>query len=228
MDVSDWLGVLLMNRYRKGIVGIEAAIILIAFVVIAAALAYVVVNTGFFASQKSKEVVMRGIGEATSSLQLDGSVIAYVNETDKKVTTLVMPVKVSVGKEGVDVSNNSLVVTVWVSGSKAAYMPNIYNGTLPTSTGTITFNITNLTETIVNISKTAGNKPVAYIGIVNSDGDNLLESNEKGFLIVYLGDYSVTEHDVVKVEVKAPIGASLIIEREIPTNLVENQFIDLR
>jgi flagellin FlaB len=226
MDVSDWLGVLLMNRYRKGIVGIEAAIILIAFVVIAAALAYVVVNTGFFASQKSKEVVMRGIGEATSSLQLDGSVIAYVNETDKKVTTLVMPVKVSVGKEGVDVSNNSLVVTVWVSGSKSAYMPNIYNGTLPTDT--ITFNITNLTETIVNIATTAGNIPVAYIGMVNSDGDNLLESNEKGFLIVYLGDYSVTEHDVVKVEVKAPIGASLIIEREIPTNLVENQFIDLR
>jgi flagellin FlaB len=226
MDVSDWLGVLLMNRYRKGIVGIEAAIILIAFVVIAAALAYVVVNTGFFASQKSKEVVMRGIGEATSSLQLDGSVIAYVNGTDKKVTTLVMPVKVSVGKEGVDVSNNSLVVTVWVSGSKSAYMPNIYNGTLPT--GTITFNSNNLTETIVNIATTAGNKPVAYIGIVNSDSDNLLESNEKGFLIVYLGDYSVTEHDVVKVEVKAPIGASLIIEREIPTNLVENQFIDLR
>jgi flagellin FlaB len=226
MDVSDWLGVLLMNRYRKGIVGIEAAIILIAFVVIAAALAYVVVNTGFFASQKSKEVVMRGIGEATSSLQLDGSVIAYVNGADKKVTTLVMPVKVSVGKEGVDVSNNSLVVTVWVSGSKSAYMPNIYNGTLPA--GTITFNITNLTETIVNITTTAGNTPVAYIGIVNSDYDNLLESNEKGFLIVYLGDYSVTEHDVVKVEVKAPIGASLIIEREIPTNLVENQFIDLR
>ena len=217
-----------MNRYRKGIVGIEAAIILIAFVVIAAALAYVVVNTGFFASQKSKEVVMRGIGEATSSLQLDGSVIAYVNETDKKVTTLVMPVKVSVGKEGVDVSNNSLVVTVWVSGSKSAYMPNIYNGTLPAPAGTITFNSNNLTETIVNIATTAGKTPVAYIGIVNSDGDNLLESNEKGFLIVYLGDYSVAEHDVVKVEVKAPIGASLIIEREIPTNLVENQFIDLR
>jgi flagellin FlaB len=226
MDVSDWLGVLLMNRYRKGIVGIEAAIILIAFVVIAAALAYVVVNTGFFASQKSKEVVMRGIGEATSSLQLDGSVIAYVNETGKIVTTLVMPVKVSVGKEGVDVSNNSLVVTVWVSGSKSAYMPNIYNGTLPA--GTITFNSNNLTETIVNIATTAEDKPVAYIGIVNSDGDNLLESNEKGFLIVYLGSYSVAEHDVVKVEVKAPIGASLIIEREIPTNLVENQFIDLR
>ncbi|MEL9998247.1 MAG: hypothetical protein QXH99_07120 [Sulfolobales archaeon] len=188
-----------MNRYRKGIVGIEAAITTKAIKIIAAALAYVVVNTGFFASQKSKEVVMRGIGEATSSLQLDGSVIAYVNETDKKVTTLVMPVKVSVGKEGVDVSNNSLVVTVWVSGSKSAYMPNIYNGTLPTDT--IAFNITNLTETIVNIATTAGKTPVAYIGIVNSDDDNLL---------------------------KAPIGASLIIEREIPTNLVENQFIDLR
>jgi flagellin FlaB len=37
---------------KRGIVGIEAAIVLIAFVVIAAALAYVVINMGFFAAQR--------------------------------------------------------------------------------------------------------------------------------------------------------------------------------
>jgi len=44
-------------RKRKGIVGIEAAIVLIAFVVIAAALSYVVINMGFFATQKTKETI---------------------------------------------------------------------------------------------------------------------------------------------------------------------------
>jgi len=214
-----------IKRCRKGIVGIEAAIILIAFVVIAAALAYVVVNTGFFASQKSKDTIMRGISEAASSLQLDGSVLAYVNET-KNVTALVVPVKVSVGREGVDVSNNSLVVTVWVSGtSTSAYMPDIYNGTV--GEAGIQFNTTNLTETIANISESAKGEPVAYMAIVNSDCDNLLESSEKGFLIIYLGSNTAKEYDKVKVEVKAPVGASLIVEREIPAGLEGNQFIDL-
>ncbi|GBF09192.1 flagellin [Aeropyrum pernix] len=42
---------------RKGIVGIEAAIVLIAFVIVAAALAFVALNMGLFTTQKSKEVM---------------------------------------------------------------------------------------------------------------------------------------------------------------------------
>jgi len=214
------------RRCRGGIVGIEAAIILIAFVIIAAALAYVVVNTGFFASQKSKDTIMRGISEAASALQLDGSVIGYVDE-NKNVTALVVPVKISAGREGVDVSNNSLVVTVWITGtSSSIYMPDIYNGTLGND---IQLNTTNLTKTISDIDESADGEPVAYMAIVNSDDDNLLESNEKGFLIIYLGSNNAAkEYDKVKVEVKAPVGASLIVEREIPAGLEADQFIDLR
>ena len=218
-----------VKRFRKGIVGIEAAIVLIAFVIIAAALAYVVVNTGFFASQKSKDTIMRGISEAASSLQLDGSVIGYVNETtnnESAVIALVLPLKISIGREGVDVSNYSLVVTVWITGSNTSvYMPDIYNGT--TEEAKIGFDAANLTDTIINITKSANETSVAYMGIVNSDGDRLLESNEKGFLIIYLGSNTAKEYDKVKIEVKAPIGASLIVEREIPAGLMPNQVIDL-
>jgi len=63
-------------RKRKGIVGIEAAIVLIAFVVIAAALSYVVINMGFFATQKTKETIAEGIAESTAALMLDGTVTA--------------------------------------------------------------------------------------------------------------------------------------------------------
>jgi len=217
---------LTLKHLRRGIVGIEAAIVLIAFVIIAAALAYVVVNTGFFASQKSKDTIMRGISEAASALQLDGSVIAYVNGSGN-VIALVIPVKISVGREGVDVSNKSLVVTVWITGTdRSIYMPDIYNGT--TEEANITFITSNLTATIDEINKTAGGKPVAYMAIANSDDDKLLESNEKGFLIVFLGSNAAEEYDIVKVEVKAPIGASLIVEREIPPGLEPNQLIDLK
>jgi len=102
---------------RRGIVGIEAAIVLIAFVVIAAALAYVVVNMGFFSAQKAKSTISRGIEESTSALQLDGSVIAYTNETGgtKYVQYLLIPVKLSIGRSSLDLANTTTVISVWGS-----------------------------------------------------------------------------------------------------------------
>ena len=66
-----------MSRKRKGFTGLEAAIVLTAFVVVAAVFSYVVLNAGFFTTQKSKEVVHTGVEQATSSVELAGDVIGY-------------------------------------------------------------------------------------------------------------------------------------------------------
>jgi len=42
------------NHISRGIIGIESAIVLIAFVIVAVALAFVVLNMGFATSQKAK------------------------------------------------------------------------------------------------------------------------------------------------------------------------------
>jgi len=60
---------------QKGITGLETAIILIAFVVVAAVFAYTVLSAGLFSSQKSSEAVYSGLEEASSTMQLDGGVI---------------------------------------------------------------------------------------------------------------------------------------------------------
>ena len=54
--------------------GLEAAIVLIAFVVVAAVFSYVMLGAGFFATQKSQEVTYSGIKQATANLVLDGQV----------------------------------------------------------------------------------------------------------------------------------------------------------
>jgi len=212
----------LRRRARRGIVGIEAAIVLIAFVIIAAALSYVVVNMGFFASQKAKDTISRGIEEATSALQLDGSVIAKTNDTRAAVSYIIIPVKLSVGKESVDLSKNTTVVSVQITGNYTDYMSNIYKGIADNQN----YNPTNLTDTL-NKLFTSG-EPEAYFAIENNDGDNALESNEKAFLIIYLGDSRlVYEYNIVKVEVKGSRGASLTVEREIPAGLNPGRFVDL-
>lgn len=66
-----------LNHGQKGITGLETAIILIAFVVVAAVFAYTVLSAGLFSTQKSQEVVYSGLQQTQSTLELKGGVIAY-------------------------------------------------------------------------------------------------------------------------------------------------------
>jgi len=62
-------------REEKGITGLETAIILIAFVVVAAVFAYTVLSAGLFSTQKSQEAVYSGLEEAQSTTELKGAVL---------------------------------------------------------------------------------------------------------------------------------------------------------
>jgi len=62
------------GRYDGGFTGLEAAIVLIAFVTVAAVFSYVVIGAGFFTTQKSEETVHSSIKQASSSLMLTGKV----------------------------------------------------------------------------------------------------------------------------------------------------------
>jgi len=69
----------LLKRLRgkqKGITGLETAIILIAFVIVASVFAYVVLSAGLFSSQKTKEAINNGLQSTMSTLQIKGNVVA--------------------------------------------------------------------------------------------------------------------------------------------------------
>ena len=67
---------------EKGFTGLEAAIVLIAFVVVAAVFSYVMLGAGFFTTQKSQEVVHTGVTQASSSLAPSGDVIVESTQND--------------------------------------------------------------------------------------------------------------------------------------------------
>ena len=62
---------------QRGITGLETAIILIAFVVVASVFSFTILSTGMFASERSKETVYAGLEEAKSSLEPRGAMIAF-------------------------------------------------------------------------------------------------------------------------------------------------------
>jgi flagellin FlaB len=118
-----------ISRRFKAIVGIESAIVLIAFVVVAAALAFVVLNMGFFTTQKSKETIGSGLGEASSALEIDGTVVAGVDTTTSTITYFYIPLKLSAGKASIDVTPGKSVVSLW-SPTRGYTYADIYVATL--------------------------------------------------------------------------------------------------
>ncbi|MBC7130905.1 flagellin, partial [Candidatus Bathyarchaeota archaeon] len=154
-------------KNKKGIVGVEAAIVLIAFIIIAAALSYVVVNMGFYTTQKTKETMQSGLDESLSALQLDGVVIAKT-DANSEIQYVVTPVKLSAGKADVDLGNESVVVSVYLSD---ATLLNIYEGANSTTT-------TDLDTLLADSTNFNGiQNQGAMFAIYNDNGDTVLESN---------------------------------------------------
>jgi flagellin FlaB len=207
-----------IHHGQRGITGLETAIILIAFVVVAAVFAYTALSAGLFATQKSQEAVYSGLSETQSTLELKGSVIAY--KGDANINSTVGKVEFTVGNavkngEAVDLTPPYELVggALTASGDEN-----------PTQ---ISFNDVNLT--IADCAWTLG-----WVG--KHDTDNLLDNNENAVITVWLHSYDGTDwaagstppfmgsdnvdtYHTFSLEVKPAHGATLNIERTTPAYL---------
>jgi len=67
-------------KRNNAFTGLEAAIVLIAFVVVAAIFSYVLLSAGFYASQRAQEVTYAGIKQVSSIMYPIGSVRAGITD----------------------------------------------------------------------------------------------------------------------------------------------------
>jgi flagellin FlaB len=194
--------------------GLETAIILVAFVITAAAFAFVVLNMGFLTAEKAQSVISAGMTEASSSMLLDSGMVGQFQDvtgaqSGVDLIKLTFYVKLSQGHEPVDLSSDKLVATY----TNARCHGEIYasNGTIMTIKG------------------------------VNSDGDGLLETGEKFKVTIDFTALSNTAVDPAqasqddvythpyeefRIELRPAAGAVLAIERQIPAVYTTVMVID--
>lgn len=84
--------------------GIEAAIVMIAFVVVAAIFAFVMMQTGFFATQKFQTVTYSGIKQSTSTLITDGLIRGQYSEAGGGLQSLTFSIHIPDASQAVDLS----------------------------------------------------------------------------------------------------------------------------
>ena len=98
---------------EHGITGLETAIVLIAFVVVAAVFAFVVLSTGLFSSERSKETVYAGLAKTRGTMELTGGVIATSDGT--QLTRIHFDVTLAAGGDSVNLDpaapTNRTVIT---------------------------------------------------------------------------------------------------------------------
>jgi flagellin FlaB len=109
-----------MLKDESGITALETAIILIAFVVVAAIFAFTVLSTGTFLTERSKEAAYAGLQEVRGSLELKGSLVLENTGTD--VVFNVSPVA---GGSSVDLSKLKIMYRDTTSNTDLTYTATI-------------------------------------------------------------------------------------------------------
>jgi len=171
--------------------GLEAAIVLIAFVVVASVFAYVILGAGFMTTQKSQEVVQSGVMGASSTLQLAGDVYG-IGEADVSINMINFSVSLAPGGGAIDFDKVAITYS----------------------------NETNL-ETLDPVAGRQGiSVPQGYWAITSVSGEsgssnNLLEKGEQFALCVHPVSGAPKDSEIT-VEIKPGIGSMVSIKRTAP------------
>ena len=191
-----------MKPNDEGFTGLEAAIVLIAFVVVAAVFSYVVLGAGFFTTQKAQETVHTGVQQTTSAVEPSGPVSIEASASDT-VSHITFYLQLAAGGTGVDMSKVTYTVST------------------PKGVKTFTPDGTDVAYTWVK-----QNTPIDA-GQTTTGG--LLNPREMVLIDIQPGMTSavLTNNDKFIVEVKPPIGASLPIARTVPAGMAANTWYEV-
>jgi flagellin FlaB len=162
-----------VTKSEKGITGLETAIILIAFVVVASVFAFTVLSTGIFASERSKETVFSGLEEAKSSIEPRGSVIAYKGRVDTTSATDT-------------IYKISFVVSNAVAGEPVDLTPPYSASDTGTDPNIVTSAEYKTVISYTDINQYLNDVPWSISWVGNSNSDSLLEEGEKAEITVWL------------------------------------------
>jgi flagellin FlaB len=93
------------SKDQQGMTGLETAIILIAFVTVAAVFGYAILSAGLFSAEQGKSAIYAGLNEAKSNLELSGSVMAKSDDS-VNVRSVLFTVKNAIAGNPIDMTAN--------------------------------------------------------------------------------------------------------------------------
>jgi flagellin FlaB len=187
-----------MNKDERGITGLETAIILIAFVVVATVFAFIVLTTGIFSAERGKETVYAGLAKARGTMEVRGGIVvkttgltAGVCATGCTIDSIQFQVSPAAGGDGIPLD--------------------------PSAT-------TNRTVIAYRDGSTVNNDLTYTVTWITGNSDNMLDPGELATITVDATSNPSTISNLVAndrwtLEVQTPVGAVIDITRSLPAQL---------
>lgn len=205
------------NLYSEdAFTGLEAAIVLIAFVVVAAVFSYVVLGAGFFTSQTAQATVHTGVQQASSSMELVGNVYGVANNgaSSTWLNYVNMTVALTAGGTPLDLSQMVVSYSDSNKGYNADVKPELATGAMGTCSAT----------TFVGGSGTSQTWCIAQK--LNPTTSAALLDNNAQFIIAVGVPHTATPNTKIQINFQPAVGAVLPITRTIPGGLLKVQALD--
>jgi flagellin FlaB len=183
------------TRDERGITGLETAIILIAFVVVATVFAFVVLTTGIFSAERGKETVFAGLQKARGTMEVRGGVVVNA------LTIAASP--------ATNIATGSIQFSVaTTAGGEPIPLD-------PAATSNRTVLAYRDADVIID--------DVTYTATeIVGDSDTLLEPGELFVIsidVTDLGAATLDPNDRFTLEIQTPVGAVLDLTRSLPAQL---------
>jgi archaeal flagellin FlaB len=202
------------NLYSEdAFTGLEAAIVLIAFVVVAAVFSYVVLGAGFFTSQTAQSTVHTGVGQASSSMEVVGNVYGVADAGKDRLNYANITVALTAGGTAIDLSG---LVVSYTDSNKG------HNSNVQAGDGATPPNLFSCTAAVSGTTQAwcIGQK-INYVTGTSNSG-TMLDPNSQIVIIVGLPSTS-TPNTQFTINFQPSTGASLPITKTIPGGLTAVQ-----
>ncbi len=225
------------SHTSRGIIGIEAAIVLIAFVIVAAALTFVVLNVGFETTQKAKTSIKSGLDVAGSTPSISGKVVGQAQSGASPLTAVMIPLKLTSGGQAVDLNTTSAKVSYL---SESVEYDNIYlNGCTLNGVTYATPDLAWAAAETVCQGVAAGQSPfppssgqpcstdaIIYWAVDDGNFNTILSEGEHAVLsIAWAALDEPISLEKIKAELTLSGGATLTVERTVPN--ISDTIVDL-
>lgn len=210
------------RRSHRGVVGVETAIIMIATVMVAAGLLYVVFDSGFATVQKTKSFVIAGVIESRSSLAISGSIVGVGSVSENKLNVTAIPLKVAMsGGESIDLSTGNAAVRYVSEGIEYQdiYTHVITDGTYPNLQDAMQKAVSDgiLQKNPINQTAATEDTQSFLFFTINRNNNFLIDSGENAFMVIVFKDSDrPSSLETMISEIVLSTGTPVTIERTVP------------
>jgi len=188
---------------QEAFTGLEASIVLIAFVVVAAVFSYVVLSAGFTTSAQGRETIYESVGMASTVIMISGDVYGIDNGvlSGGYVNNIIIPVSLNPSGKPVDFSNVNIRCLSPKYNQELVKCDPLINSDPP-------YRFWSISE------------------IANGNSDTVLEDGELFMLNLY-PMYSIPANQKFTVEIKVPGYSPTRIEKTVPPEIKSHSVVIL-